>query len=125
MPRRKPPEPTGLVFFLDRCLGAHVLPTMLREAGMNVRTMHEEGFAPDVEDVAWIPVIAERGWVIVTKDKNKRRDTLELRAVLTASARYFALGKGERSVTDMGEIGGGESCRGRPREAGMRRRSGR
>jgi hypothetical protein len=104
MPRRKPPEPARLVFFLDRCLGAHVLPDLLRDAGMHVRTMQDKGFPPDVEDTAWIPVIAERGWAILTKDKNIRRDSLELRVVLATGAFYFTLGKADRSAREMGEI---------------------
>jgi hypothetical protein len=77
---------------------------MLREAGMHVKTMQEEGFPPDVEDTTWIPLVAERGWAIVTKDKNIRRDSLELRAVLAARAYYFTLGKADRSAIAMGEI---------------------
>lgn len=104
MSRRKPPEPIRLVFFLDRCMGAHVLPAALRAAGLDVRTMQDEGFVQDVEDIEWIPAIAKRGWVIITKDKNIRRDSLELRAVLASAAYYFTLGKADRTATEMGEI---------------------
>lgn len=41
---------------------------------------------------------------ILTKDKNIRRDSLELRAVLTTKAYYFTLGKADRSAREMGEI---------------------
>lgn len=68
---------------------------------MSLKTMQEEGFAQDVEDCDWIPDIAARGWIIITKDKNIRRDTLELRAVMASRARYFTLGKADRSATEM------------------------
>lgn len=85
-------------------MGAHVVPAALREAGLDVRTMQEEGFDQEVDDTDWIPTIAKRGWVIITKDKNIRRDSLELRAVLASSAYYFTLGKADRSGVAMAEI---------------------
>jgi hypothetical protein len=85
-------------------LGSHLVPAALRAAGMTLTTMHEAGYAPDTKDAVWIPEVAERRWVILTKDKNIRHDSLELRAVLTASAFYFTLGGGNYTAADMVQI---------------------
>jgi hypothetical protein len=64
MPRpREPP-----VFFIDHCLGTEKVAERLRQQGVDARVMIEEGFREDAEDVAWLPVVASRGWVILTKD---------------------------------------------------------
>jgi PIN like domain len=59
---------------------------------MSITTMREAAYAPDTKDATWIPEVAARGWVILTKDKTIRRDSLELGAVLAARAFYFTLG---------------------------------
>jgi len=41
--------------------------------------MIEEGFPEDAEDVTWLPVVASRGWVILTKDKRIRRGGRDLK----------------------------------------------
>ncbi len=70
---------------------------------MSITTMREAAYAPDTKDATWIPEVAARGWVILTKDKTIRRDSLELGAVLAARAFYFTLG-GQNYLAD--EIGG-------------------
>jgi hypothetical protein len=82
--------PRELVYFTDWCLGSRVLPAALREADMQVVTHEEFGLAHDELDVVWIPKVASRGYIILTADKRIRRDPLELRAVVTSRARYFA-----------------------------------
>jgi hypothetical protein len=36
-------------------------------------------------DVDFLPIIGERGWVLLTKDKNIRRNQLEVEAILNAA----------------------------------------
>jgi hypothetical protein len=43
------------------------------------------------KDVEFLPIIGERGWVLVTKDKNVRRNQLEVNAILNAGVRAFVI----------------------------------
>jgi len=71
---------------------------------MDVITLAEASFESDTEDAVWIPAVAAKHWVILTKDKRIRRDSLELTAVLTARAFYFTLGGGNYTAEDMARI---------------------
>jgi hypothetical protein len=71
---------------------------------MDIITLVEAGYAQDAQDAAWIPEVAAQRWVILTKDKAIRRDSIELRAVLTARAYYFTLGGGNYTGAAMAEV---------------------
>lgn len=86
-------------FYVDRCLGKTVAKA-LRSAGAVIE-IHDENFAQDSQDETWIPVVARRGWVILTKDKNIRRPRGERESVLTAEARIFTLCSGNMRGADM------------------------
>ena len=45
----------------------------------------------EVDDEEWIPEVTSRGWVILTKDKNIRRNAHERNALLNAGARFVCL----------------------------------
>lgn len=80
-----------LVWWFDRCLGKQ-LPTRMAELGADVRRYGD--LYPDdpaKPDIDWIPEVTARGWVIVTKDKNIRRDAAERNVLLNARARYVCL----------------------------------
>lgn len=80
-----------LVWWFDRCLGKQ-LPTRMAELGADVRRYGD--LYPDdpaKPDIDWIPEVTARGWVIVTKDKNIRRDAAEWNVLLNARARYVCL----------------------------------
>jgi hypothetical protein len=99
MPRpREPP-----VFFIDHCLGTEKVAERLRQQGVDARVMIEEGFREDAEDVAWLPVVASRGWVILTKDKRIRRRAIEHDAIFASGAGAFILvagGLGGDAIAD-------------------------
>lgn len=99
MPRpREPP-----VFFIDHCLGTENVAERLRQQGVDARVMIEEGFREDAEDVAWLPVVASRGWVILTKDKRIRRRAIEHDALVASGAGAFILvagGLGGDAIAD-------------------------
>jgi len=83
---------TGRIYWVDRCLGANVVPAALRTAGVEIRTyadLYPDN--PKVQDAEWIPEVAGRGWVILTKDKNIRRLPVEVQALQAAQARYVCL----------------------------------
>jgi predicted nuclease of predicted toxin-antitoxin system len=83
------------IFFVDRALGKSVV-SALREAGASVEA-HADHFAPDAPDTEWLPVVSEKGWIVLTKDANLRRNPLEIRAIAEAEARVFILNSGNLS----------------------------
>jgi PIN like domain len=80
------------IYWVDRSLGGDIVPGALRSAGVEVRT-YAELYPSDskVPDHVWIPEVAERGWVILTKDKKIRRLPIEIEALRRAQARYICL----------------------------------
>lgn len=62
----------SLTFFLDHQIGRYQVAEALRSAGARVE-VHLDHFAGDMPDVEWIPEVARRDWVLVTKDQNIRR----------------------------------------------------
>ena len=74
-------------FFLDRALESNLLRDSLKQMGARVE-MHNYHFQDDAEDVDWLPVIARRGWVILSKDQY---NWLERRAIKHAGGRAFLL----------------------------------
>jgi hypothetical protein len=89
-------------FYVDRCLGKAVVAA-LRAAGATVEA-HDDHFAQNARDEHWIPNVAARGWVILTKDKNIRRRHSEREATLLAEARMFTLSSGSMRGTVMAAI---------------------
>jgi hypothetical protein len=90
------------IFFVDVCLGKTVAEA-LKAAGASVE-LHRDSFAQDVEDTTWIPRVAAKGWVILTKDKNIRRRHGEREATLLAQARMFTLSSGSMRGGVMAEL---------------------
>jgi hypothetical protein len=85
------PPPT---FFLDRQIGKYVVANALKTAGATVE-VHDDHFPQETEDVVWIPAIAARGWVLVTRDQHIRYNALERAAYASAKLRGFIVtGKG-------------------------------
>lgn len=89
-------------FYVDRCLGKGV-GQALRDAGARVEA-HDDHFAQAEADAAWIPEVARRGWVILTKDKNIRRRAGEREAAVSASARIITLTSGNRRGAEMAAL---------------------
>lgn len=46
---------------------------------------------PGQDDVQWLPAVAARGWIVLTKDKNIRRNYLEIETILNSGVRAFVL----------------------------------
>lgn len=89
-------------YYVDRCLGKFV-GAALRAAGADVR-LHDDHFAQDARDEDWIPDVASRGWVILTKDKNIRRNWGEREALIASHARIFTLPSGNMRGVEMAEL---------------------
>lgn len=84
----------ALVYYLDANLDGPELVRRLRDAGMPCEP-HRDHFAPDAEDADWIPTIASRGWVIVTRDFAIQRRPNEREAWTVANATVVMV-RGER-----------------------------
>jgi predicted nuclease of predicted toxin-antitoxin system len=79
-----------ITFFIDRCLGSKKVADALRQAGLTVE-IHEDHFAPDALDVDWLTEVGAWQWVVLTKDANISRRTLEKMAVARAGIKLFIL----------------------------------
>jgi hypothetical protein len=85
---------SGLRFFLDRGLGALVVPRALRTAGWTLETMDERygaGHSQSIQDAQWIEEATLAGDVLLCKDLAIAQNPLEAQAVYMTSARAFAL----------------------------------
>jgi predicted nuclease of predicted toxin-antitoxin system len=83
-PRRPHRAP---ILYVDECLGRGIA-LRLQSEGHEAKPFDE--FAGK-RDVDFLPIIGERGWVLVTKDKNIRRNQLEVEAILNAGVRAFVI----------------------------------
>jgi hypothetical protein len=78
-------------FFIDECVAYHHVAATLREAGFVAHVPGPETFSTGTQDVDWLPRVGERGWILITKDKNIRKRGLELRALNQARVRTFVV----------------------------------
>lgn len=78
------------VFFLDRQIGTRTVAAALRAAGATVE-LHDDHFAQATPDTEWIPLVAQKQWVLITLDKNIRRNPLERDAYARARLRGFVV----------------------------------
>ncbi len=92
-----------ITFFIDRALGKKSVPDALKTAGANVE-IHADHFAPEAADVDWLPVVAQKGWVVLTKDVNIGRRYLEVLAIARYGAKVFVLTSGNLKSKEMADI---------------------
>jgi hypothetical protein len=95
-----PRLPDALVYYLDANLDGPELVRRLRDGGMPCEP-HRDHFAPDARDDMWIPTIARRGWVIVTRDFAIKRRPNEREAWTTADATVVMVRGDKLSAEDM------------------------
>jgi hypothetical protein len=89
-------------FFTDECLGRSV-GEALRAIGVKVE-LYTDHFSPGVPDVDWLPVVGEKGWVVITKDKAIRRKPWEREKVLASRVQMFTLPNGNMTGEQMGKV---------------------
>jgi hypothetical protein len=95
-----------LRFFLDRGLGARIVPDALRLAGWTLETMDErygKTMSQGIPDTRWIEEASLAGDVLLCKDLAIAHNPLEAQVVYMTSARVFALSKADLSGPEMAE----------------------
>lgn len=93
----------SLTFFLDHQIGRYQVAEALRAAGARVE-VHLDHFAGAMPDVEWIPEVARRDWVLITKDQNIRRNPIERVAYEAAKLRGFVVTGKDMSGTELGAL---------------------
>lgn len=93
----------ALTFFLDHQIGRFVVADALRAAGAAVE-VHLDHFKGDAPDTEWIPEVARRDWVMITKDQHIRRNPLERAAYQSARLRGFVVTGKDLSGKELGEL---------------------
>lgn len=63
---------------------------MLKKLGVSLQ-LHKEHFVHDAPDDEWIPVVAAKGWAIISGDKGIEFDGINRAAVQTHKAKVFTL----------------------------------
>lgn len=58
----------------------------------------------DVDDDVWIPELARRGWIILTKDRHIRDRPAEAAAVIENAAKVFAITTSREQLTVWGQL---------------------
>lgn len=100
-------HPEGLPdLFLDRSLGRVQVPTLLRAAGLRVRTLAEEYGMPadeDVTDLDWLAHAGQHGWPVLLKDERVRYRAAEKEAVIAFKVQGFCLTSGNLKAAVMAE----------------------
>lgn len=94
---------SSLTFFLDHQIGRYQVAEALRAAGAKVE-VHLDHFPGNMPDIDWIPEVAKRGWVLITKDKNIRRNPLERAAYEAVKLRGFVATGKDMNAKDLGEL---------------------
>jgi len=74
----------------------------LAEEGVSVE-LHNDHFSQGTPDAEWLPVVGQRGWVVLTKDTRIRYRPHEKQALLAAGVRAFAFTSGSLSGAEMSE----------------------
>jgi predicted nuclease of predicted toxin-antitoxin system len=90
------------IFFVDWCFGKTVV-NALRETGALIEH-HGDHFEQNAPDTEWLPVVGDRGWVVLTKDKAIAKNQLELMAIARAEVKVFILSSGNLTRQEMADL---------------------
>jgi hypothetical protein len=74
-----------LTFFADRDLGRQFVE-LVRQGGVQIER-HDDHFQPSTPDEDWLSVVAQRGWIAVTRDGRIRYSPLALSVLMEVDAR--------------------------------------
>jgi PIN like domain len=82
---------------LDNC---RAIVDALTDSGIKFER-HAHHFPRGTLDHVWLPFIAERSWVVLTKDKRNRYNDLERESIRKYKIREFYFGRGDFSGSEM------------------------
>lgn len=77
-----------------------VVPEALRVAGAIIE-LHKDHFAHDEKDTVWLEVCGNKGWVVLTKDRNIRYNLVERQTLLDSGVAAFVLTSGQMNGAEM------------------------
>jgi len=89
-------------YFIDRALGKSV-GKALQNLGVKIE-FHKDHFSPNSPDTEWLPVVSQKGWIVLTKDSNIGRNILEIQAMAYSDAKVFTLVSAELNTVKMVHI---------------------
>ena len=90
-----------LIVFVDRSLGKKQVPAGIAKIPGVVSKAHDNHFSQTAKDTQWLPVVAKRQWIILTKDKMIQKRQLELDAVMKNDAYLITFGRGDYTAAEM------------------------
>jgi predicted nuclease of predicted toxin-antitoxin system len=88
-----------IVFFIDRCIYSKTLVQALNDYGLNIE-IHDNHFENDVEDPVWLFECGQNNWIVLSKDKNIKKNPLERQALFNAGVAAFFLTTGGISAEE-------------------------
>lgn len=65
--------------------------------------MHDDHFHQETPDIQWCREVGDKGWVIITKDKQIRCNRVELETLLAANVPCFCLDTANMTGAEMSE----------------------
>jgi hypothetical protein len=75
---------------VDECTAFVHIAAMLRDSGHIAHVIGTSNTWPTgTLDVEWIPLVGDRKWVLITKDKSIRKNEIELRLLAGTAVRTF------------------------------------
>ena len=94
--------------FIDRNAWSGALGAALDEAGIPYE-VHQRHFAkhdkvPETDDSYWLRAVADRGWAVITRDKNIRFRINELAAMREANLHVFVFTRGALTGAETGRL---------------------
>lgn len=91
-------------FFLDENLcNCAPLIEVLTAAEIKYERLLDH-FPSGAEDVIWLPIVGQNGWVALTKDKAQRYNHLEKAAIVNNNVRQFSFSSGNINRDEMAKL---------------------
>jgi hypothetical protein len=81
---------SAFVFIVDECLGNKVHAALVAAGTTALRIV--DVFGAGTLDQSWLPVVGERGWLLITKDRNIRHNKVERDALVRSGVMAFFIG---------------------------------
>lgn len=84
-------------------MGGKAIRDALRNAFLQVQT-HSTWFRHNTPDEEWLPIVGEKKWVVLMRDKRIGHRLLELNALLSSNVKAFVLVTDEMSEQEGAKI---------------------